>query len=78
VYQLEEYRLQQAFDRDFPAAATTRPVVIWEGHTTSGVSQLEEYRSQRAFDRDFPAAATRPVAIREGPTGPAHAGRHAL
>jgi hypothetical protein len=34
VYQLEEYYPQQAFDRDLPAAATPRPVVIWEGHTT--------------------------------------------
>jgi hypothetical protein len=35
VYQLEEYRRQQAFDRGSPAATTARPVEIWEGHTTN-------------------------------------------
>jgi hypothetical protein len=44
-----------------------RPVVIWEGHGTSGVYQLAEYRAQPAFDPGFPAAAaTRLVVIWEG------------
>jgi hypothetical protein len=35
------YRPGQPFDHDIPAAATARPVVIWEVHGTSGPAVIE-------------------------------------
>jgi Gluconate 2-dehydrogenase subunit 3 len=43
-HRLREYESQQAFESDFSAATTERPVEIHEGHTTRPISRREAMR----------------------------------
>src|SRR5687767_12415910 len=47
VYQLEEYAVQPASDRDLPAATTARPGLIWEGRTTNRRRRSSRFRCGR-------------------------------